>query len=130
MLEMPYLKGELNGIAIEYFIDGKIHGKIPYLNNKKEGLAQFFYPDGTIAKEVSFSKDKFSGISKNYHRDGTLMMEVFFRNGELIEGFTYQSGQKEMLSRIEIQKLKKLQHLLFYDNRSVEEQLLDNLTFE
>ena len=127
MLEMPYLKGKINGIVVEYFENGEPHGKIPYIDNQKEGLAQFFYPDGKIAKEVSFSKDKFEGISKNYDRNGMLMMEVFFRNNQIIEGFSYQSGKKEPLSAQDLAKLKNLQHILFYDNRSVSEQLLDGL---
>ena len=100
------------------------------MNDYKEGLAQFFYPDGQIAKEIVFAKDKFEGISKNYHRDGTLMLEVFFRNDKIVEGFSYKTGQKDPLSEEELKALKALKHILFYDNRSVDEQLLDNISIE
>ena len=125
---MPYWEGKANGISVEYFFNGQVHGKIPYIDDKKDGLAQFFYPDGKIAKEVVFSKDKFEGVSKNYHRDGTLMLEVFFRNDEIVEGYTYTTGKREPLSALELETLKTAKHILFYDNRSSAEQMLDHLS--
>ena len=58
------------------------------------------------------------------------MLEVFFRNDKIVEGFSYKTGQKESLSEDELKTLKALQHILFYDNRSADEQLLDNISIE
>ena len=92
-----------------------------YTNNQKNGEAKVYYEDGKIAKTVSFANNQFHGLTKNYSRSGEQTLEVLFENGEPTQGFLYKGGRKTNLPAIELEKLKALKTLLFYETEDKSE---------
>ena len=64
---------------------------------------------------MTFQDNQFQGPVKTFLRDGTLMMEVMFDKGRIVDGFSYQTGKKELLDDKELERLRALKDVLFYE---------------
>jgi antitoxin component YwqK of YwqJK toxin-antitoxin module len=77
----PYKNGKKDGVAIEYYADGKVMSKTPYVNGKKQGLYESWYSDGNQRRMTPYKDDKVEGVMKHFD-NGKLTYIGSYKNGE------------------------------------------------
>lgn len=99
-MELPYVKGVLNG-TLKKFIIKKDSTKIlieegTVLNNMKDDVWTSFYSNGNLRKKQYFKEGKTVNGLELYYEDGSLMNKLdnyYSKNGE--NSFYYPNGQIE-----------------------------------
>lgn len=73
--------GEKHGPEIIY-IDGKPETEIPWVKGEIEGVRKTYYPDGSVRSETTYRDNEPHGASKSYAVDGALTRDAQMRNGK------------------------------------------------
>jgi len=109
----PYNEsGLLDGLAREYYPNGKIKVEAEYNNNVKEGTYKKYYENGNLIVLANYKDGKKDGILKRYYTSGSLMLEQsyldgerdgpykwYYRNEALKEEGTYEHDKKDGMSK-------------------------------
>jgi len=78
-----YKNDSLNGLARDYWIDGKtIMEEREYTNGSKKFIVRSYYETGKVKQESTIENGIFNGPSKQFYENGKIMEEVYFKNGE------------------------------------------------
>lgn len=83
MWEIPYVNGEIHGIAKDYYESGALRCETPYVNGKEHGIAKDYRESGTLRRETPYVDGDIHGIEKWYYESGTLKKEVPYVKGNI-----------------------------------------------
>lgn len=96
--EIPYVRGQVNGVMKKYDRMGKLSEEIPYQNNKKEGIAKYYDEKGSLISQIVYLEDKPNGDMYIY--DSALETPIYrLKNlsGQFISGtYTYQIADNKL----------------------------------
>lgn len=98
--EIPYVKGEQEGVALYYHPNGVIWRKIPYSRNKIEGSCEIFLNTGQLFYKMQFCNGMQHGPSERYWGDGRVASDEIFSSGKLMKG-RYYDFQGTLISSID-----------------------------
>lgn len=98
--EIPYSKGDQQGLALYYHSNGAIWKKVPYEKNELHGTMEIFLEDGTLLQTVQYNVGQREGPSTRYWRPDFASTQEFYQEGKLITGFYYNSCG-ELISQID-----------------------------
>lgn len=77
----------------EYFPNKNVSAKIKYVKIKNEkilhGICTYYYENGQIKTEYNYIGGVMDGVQSHYDKNGKLKFNDIYRNGSLIERFTY-----------------------------------------
>ncbi len=103
--ENSYEDGNLNGLSVTYFPNGKKQATTEYVNGEKHGYHQLFYKHGQVEEEGWYQEDKLEGDWLNYNELGDLSTRThyfkndlhgirteYFPNGKIYNETIYNSG--------------------------------------
>lgn len=94
--EIPYCKGELEGITIYYHPNGKIWKKIPAKKNKLEGVSEVFLDTGELFQTTTFRDGDRNGVAIRYWCGGRIASEETYVQGKLICGHYWDINGKQV----------------------------------
>lgn len=99
-------KGEsipFNGDFKETFENGKTKGSGTFVKGQLEGLRVQYFPNGKISTEKEYKGAYPNGKTKEYYEDGTLKQEGFFENNKEVGTWTlyYPNGNKKAVLTFE-----------------------------
>jgi antitoxin component YwqK of YwqJK toxin-antitoxin module len=97
--EYTLKNGELNGVVLQYYPNGRLRSRSNYINGKAQGLFEEFNSEGKKTSEYSMSNDVKNGILK-YFENGRPEYTATYRNDSLNGQFTryYYSNDTVVLS--------------------------------
>ena len=76
-----------NGRNWVYYQNGNLQAEFNYVDGKREGIAKQYYGDGkTLYIEWSYKHSKKDGISKKYYKSGRVMAEMPYKSNYLGTG--------------------------------------------
>lgn len=77
-------KGEAQGKAVSYSVDGKLVRECTMKNDKIHGLLTDYWPStGKPRRVINYRKGEVQGVAKEYYADGKLKREVPFKKGSM-----------------------------------------------
>jgi hypothetical protein len=92
--------GNLNGVEINYFPDGRLKSKITWKNNLKDGPFEVYHEEGYLHSTGEYVKDLKEGLYKIYYPNGKIkvvfLAEHDFKNG--LSTTYYESGKIKRLA--------------------------------
>lgn len=71
-------KGETEGEAMTYYINGKVKSRKVYKEDEQDGYEVNFHDNGQMAEQGYYWNDKAYGTWKSYHEDGALSSVLFY----------------------------------------------------
>jgi antitoxin component YwqK of YwqJK toxin-antitoxin module len=98
--EIPYARGQLEGLSIYYRPSGLVWKKEPYCANKLEGTFQIFYESGNLLQETQFIQGVKCGSSYRYWDNGELCADEEFVDGLLMEADYFNPCSDEPIADI------------------------------
>lgn len=103
-----FVKGQLEGLRIQYFLNGNKQTEKNYKNAYPHGTAKEFYKNGTLKQTGDFVNNKESGIWTIYYSSGNKHVESTFvdgvqqgkylefsEKGDLIAQYFFRDGKAE-----------------------------------
>ncbi|MCG8410081.1 MAG: hypothetical protein MI739_02225 [Bacteroidales bacterium] len=84
--EITVKNNKKNGIAKEYYPDGKLRTVVNYVDNLKEGKTIWYHKNGKAYRVTPYKKGKMHGIRKTYYQNGKIQAKIPYKEGELQEG--------------------------------------------
>ena len=145
---IPYINGEINGVAIYYF-RGALFQEIPYVNGKRQGISKLYSSDnGMISSETPYVNDEINGTVKDYDKNGELYSETSYVNGKkqglekiytdgkLVEKKPYVNGElsgigeKNGKRNIYINDEEKREKIIKYAEKKLSYYLKDPTSYE
>lgn len=121
-----YQQGVRNGIAHQYFENGKVMEESQWKNGKKDGDYQLFYPSGKPYIQCKMKEDQRHGLFLVYYENGLMEREAAYKNGlrdgewqffnqdgELAYTLFYAQGEilnpqvRDSIANLEMQELEK-----------------------
>jgi len=95
--KLTYIGGKLNGVATNYYPNGKIEQEAYFKDNMQEGPAKIYYKSGKLKQETNFKNDKADGLSISYYENGKIKSKTPWENGKEngIAYFYYKNGKTE-----------------------------------
>lgn len=144
--KVPYKTGKINGVAYQYFPDGKIQAEIPFTDGNRNGIENIYFYNGQLEYKKEFKDNKligeyneyhsngktyltgncvnglFEGPFKQYYSDGTLEKELIYSKGS-INGVMKKYDSDSMLFYEYIYKDGEIVAYKFYgkDNKIIKE---------
>lgn len=100
LAEIPYCKGELQGISFYYHPNGSIWKNIPCEKGTIHGRMEIFLDNGSLLQTSEYQLGQKEGPSIRYWQDGTIASEEFYSNNSLKEG-KYFDPKGKLISSIE-----------------------------
>lgn len=94
--EVEMKDGKKNGIAKEYFRNGKLKRKQYYSNDSLNDSSMYFHNNGQLAKLQFFKNGLPHGSWKDYNKEGKLVAELYFKDGmfdSVSTKYTYRTGR-------------------------------------
>ncbi len=89
LAEIPYVKGELNGLSIYYHPSGALWKKVPFERNQTHGVSETYLVTGETLQTTEYSRGVKNGRSLRFwHSQGTASDEEYV-NGLLLKGLYY-----------------------------------------
>ncbi len=87
--------GKYNGVAYNYYKNGKVNFEFNYVNGLKEGIVKRFYEDEKLYSTTPYVHDTIDGIRKLYFKNGIVSSETPYKKGNLEPGLKeyYDSGK-------------------------------------
>ena len=79
--ETEYFNGHNNYIIKNFYKNGKVESEMPYKNGKINGVGKKFYEDGTLKDLAEFKDDDYNGTRKYFYPNGQLWIEQTYKNG-------------------------------------------------
>lgn len=76
-----YSNGELDGIMITYYPNGKITEEITYKNGSKEGINNYYSYEGVLLKKLLYKDGKLHGPAVYYDAYGKILHEGSYKKG-------------------------------------------------
>jgi len=76
----------LNGVAKNYYENGKVSYEFFYVNGKRERDVKWFFSDGKICSITPYKNNKRQGIEKRFYRSGKVAAEIPYSNGNPAPG--------------------------------------------
>lgn len=73
-----YSKGELNGLSVEFYENGKKSSEIPFVDKQKHGYIRTYHPNGKLKSEGWYSENEAEGDWKFYNSLGELTNESYY----------------------------------------------------
>jgi hypothetical protein len=70
-----YRDGKLHGKASYWHENGALQGEIEYIDGRADGLARTWYPDGQLESERRWKHGRLDGAERNFDRRGKLVRE-------------------------------------------------------
>lgn len=89
--EIPYQKGELEGVAEYYHVSGAIWKLLPYCKNELEGIATIYQSDGQLLQSSEYSQGKRHGKTMRYWAKDKIAGKEDYVQGRLVEGTYYDT---------------------------------------
>lgn len=99
LAEISYKKGELEGEARYFHLDGKVWKISPYSKNVLHGTEKIYLPNGTLFQTTNYVKGNKEGASLKYWNSSELAAEELYQKGLLIEG-KYFDREGKIISQI------------------------------
>ena len=76
-------KGELNGPAETYNLNGKLESKGNYKNGKPDGKWEYYFPHGSRMRICEYEEGRLNGKSIVYNERGQIIEESNYKNNKL-----------------------------------------------
>lgn len=76
-----FVSGKLEGVRVQYFLNGKKRTEKEYINAYKQGKSKEFYKDGTLKMEGSFVDHKETGTWGLFYQNGNKKAILTFASG-------------------------------------------------
>lgn len=86
MVEIPYSKGHLEGVATYYHPSGAISKTVPYLRHQLHGTVKIYNENENLLQSAEYCEGIKEGMSRRYWPDNKLACEESFAKGKLLEG--------------------------------------------
>ena len=103
---IPFINGKVNGVVINYYLNGNVRSEWTVVNNVKHGIYRCYDYNGNMSSMGTFNKGRADGVdlsfdpisgevrwisnSNNGKLNGT---QYFFKNGVLDEIIIYNKGK-------------------------------------
>jgi len=100
LAEIPYFRGELEGITYYYHTSGSVWKKVPYCKGNLDGMTEIFLEDGSLLQTITHLEGEKHGCSTRYWSKDVIASEEHFYKNRLERAIYFDSCGKE-LSRIE-----------------------------
>ncbi|MBP9733595.1 MAG: hypothetical protein KBD07_04385 [Candidatus Omnitrophica bacterium] len=88
-----YEAGLLTGESNLYGENGRLEWKVPFLKGEMHGLAAGYYDDGAVKARVNYQHGLWDGPSAEFYRSGAKLSEALFTEGSGVEKRFYESGE-------------------------------------
>jgi antitoxin component YwqK of YwqJK toxin-antitoxin module len=81
--EIPYLKGEIDGLARWWYENGNMEQTVEYRNGMLDGTTTRWYEHGILSARLTYKDNLKNGLSSEWDRSGKIILEETFRNDTL-----------------------------------------------
>ncbi len=81
-ISIPYVGGELNGMASWYHANGQLMREGNYLTDAAHGLWKYYYANGNLKEERNYHLGELTGKLTEYHLNGKVSYETQYENGK------------------------------------------------
>lgn len=88
---IPYKKGEIEGVALYYHPNGALWKSAEYSKNTLHGCFKLFLSDGTLLQTTSYAQGLKEGKSLRYWAPEKIAAEEIYTHGLLTQGFYWNS---------------------------------------
>ena len=82
MSKEVYVAGEMDGIQITYYPNGKITEEITYTKGIKQGENNYYSPEGVLLKKLIYHNDQLHGPAEYYDANGNVTIKGYYKNGK------------------------------------------------
>ena len=100
MAEVPYCKGELQGISLSYHANGSIWKRTPFEKNVPHGNCEIFRENGELLQSIHYDNGKREGASYRYWDCEKVSSDELFECDKLITG-RYYDKSGTLISKID-----------------------------
>jgi len=91
--ETPYIKGKVDGEMVEYFpATGQKRRVVPYRAGVVHGVVHEYYDNGKLKKEVPVKEERFHGIEKQYDEEGGLIKTRYWLDDDEVSREAYEKA--------------------------------------
>lgn len=115
--EISFKGGTKNGLAKQYYSDGKIWKESPYKDGKLHGLAKVYDQNGKLKRQVSYTEGKRNGPYIMYFKSGNEKARVEYDHELPLPGITeknYRGEEVEQPKIVVSEKDKLLEEGVYY----------------
>lgn len=98
--QIPYEKGALQGVSLNFYPDGQIERSVPYEKQLIEGELIEYFPDGQIKQRTSYKKGLKQGTCIGLGAEGRLLWEEDYKN-DLLQKGVYFSPEGTQVSEVQ-----------------------------
>lgn len=91
-LLLPYINGELTGIAVSFFADGNIKGAYTYKAGQREGLFNEYYASGGEHYSGRYQQDQLYGVMQTRYLSGATKNLTYYEH-DLKHGYANSFNQ-------------------------------------
>ncbi|MBR6297893.1 MAG: TonB family protein [Candidatus Gastranaerophilales bacterium] len=126
--KLTYINGKLNGVATNYYPNGKIEQEAYFKDNIQEGLTRIYYKSGKLKQENNFKDGKADGLGISYYENGKIRSKTpwkddkengiayfYFKNDKIEWAIPYKNGKEEGVV-VQYYKNGKIRQLTPYKN--------------
>lgn len=80
--KLTYINGKLNGVATNYYPNGKIEQEAYFKDNIQEGPTKIYYKSGKLKQENNYKNGKANGLGISYYENGKIKGKTPLKNGK------------------------------------------------
>lgn len=95
---LPYSEGELSGIAMSLFANGKLKAVYTYKNGKRDGVFYEYYDDGIEQISGHYLQNQLQGVLKNNYPTGVTQTLTVYEHDLKHGPFTTFNGDGSLFS--------------------------------
>lgn len=83
---IPYAKGEIDGLSIEYYPGGRLKASTPFCRGAIEGVAEEHFPDGCVKSQIAYLNGRCEGRARTFWSGDQLALQEEYSEGLLATG--------------------------------------------
>ena len=80
MSKETYVNGQLEGVQVTYYPDGKITEEITYVNGVKQGDNNYYSPEKVLLKKLLYNNDQLHGPAIYYDANGNVTIKGYYKS--------------------------------------------------
>jgi hypothetical protein len=74
--------GEIHGLRLEWWGDGKLYSESHYKAGKRDGICQVWYTNGRLHHEDTYKSGEWDGLCQTWHENGNLCYKHTYKDGK------------------------------------------------
>lgn len=82
MSKETYVNGELDGVQVTYYPDGKITEEITYVKGMKQGSNNYYSPESVLLKKLIYHDNELHGPAEFYDANGNVTIKGHYKEGK------------------------------------------------